>query len=80
MITASLTLGLIVALALDASTQPTGGKRGRRGKYDRRADIGLKVGEIAPDFTLKSPDGKTETKLDTLRKEKPVVLFFGSYT
>jgi hypothetical protein len=36
--------------------------------------------ETAPDFTLKSPDGKTEVKLSKLIGKKPVVLVFGSYT
>lgn len=76
----TLTVALLATLAIDASAQPTGKKRGRRGNYERRADIGLKVGQIAPDFTLMSPDGETETRLDSLWKEKPVVLFFGSYT
>lgn len=79
-LTITLTLALLATLAIDASAQPTDKKRGRRGNYERRADIGLKAGQIAPDFTLMSPDGKTETRLDSLWKEKPVVLFFGSYT
>lgn len=79
-ITTLLALALVATLALDASTQPTGGSRGMRGKYERRADIGLKVGQPAPDFTLRSPDGETETNLEALRKDKPVILLFGSYT
>ena len=63
-----------------------GGQRGPRGQGGRRGrrnvDNGssLVVGEVAPDFALKSLDGKSETKLSDFRGKKPVVLFFGSYT
>jgi len=47
----------------------------------RRANDGApNVGEIAPTFILKSLDGKSETDLESFRGQKPVVLFFGSYT
>ena len=65
---------------------PRGGQRGQRGQGGRRGgrnvDNGssLVVGEVAPDFALKSLDGKSETKLSDFRGKKPVVLFFGSYT
>jgi cytochrome oxidase Cu insertion factor (SCO1/SenC/PrrC family) len=39
----------------------------------------LKVGDPAPDFTLKDVDGKRSVRLAGL-KGKPVVLFFGSCT
>lgn len=38
------------------------------------------VGEMAPTFILKSLDGNSETDLQSFRGQKPVVLFFGSYT
>ena len=62
---------------------PRGGQRGQGGRRGRRnVDNGssLVVGEVAPDFALKSLDGKSETKLSDFRGKKPVVLFFGSYT
>jgi hypothetical protein len=37
-------------------------------------------GDMAPDFSLESPDHKTTFRLSSLRGEKPVVLVFGSYT
>jgi hypothetical protein len=40
----------------------------------------LQVGDAAPDFTLKTPDGATEVHLAAFRGQKPVVLVFGSYT
>src|SRR5687767_2926415 len=40
----------------------------------------LRQGDVAPDFTLHSPDGKQTAKLSDLRGKKPVVLIFGSYT
>lgn len=55
--------------------------RGRRGgRAGRAADNAPKVGAVAPDFTLKSLDGKSETTLSSFKGDKPVVLFFGSYT
>lgn len=38
------------------------------------------VGEPAPDFTLKSLDGKTTTTRSKLSPGKPQVIIFGSYT
>ena len=52
----------------------------------RAGDIGSltegpNVGEPAPDFTLKTPDGETPLRLhEHLRRSKPVVLAFGSFT
>jgi thiol-disulfide isomerase/thioredoxin len=40
----------------------------------------LRKGDPAPDFTLRSPDGKSSFHLADLRGVKPVVLIFGSYT
>ena len=47
----------------------------------KRADRGLVAGDRAPTFVLKSlDDGTKRVKLASFRKDKPVVLFFGSYT
>ncbi len=40
----------------------------------------LRKGDQAPDFALRSPDGKNSFRLAELRGVKPVVLIFGSYT
>ena len=40
----------------------------------------LKVGDAAPDFALKTPDGANVVRLSTFRGQKPVVLIFGSHT
>lgn len=41
---------------------------------------GAKVGEPAPNFTLKSPDGKQTVELGRLVGSRPVVLVFGNFT
>ena len=46
----------------------------------QKADNAPKVGEMAPTFKLMSLDGKKETDLAGFKDNKPVVLFFGSYT
>lgn len=40
----------------------------------------VRVGDMAPDFSLESPDHRSSFRLSSLRGEKPVVLVFGSYT
>jgi peroxiredoxin len=37
-------------------------------------------GEAAPDFILRTPDGKTKVKLSAYRGKQPVVLIFGNFT
>lgn len=41
---------------------------------------GPKVGDRAPDFILKSPDGKDRVTLSKLTGQKPTVLCFGNFT
>ncbi|MCA1563142.1 MAG: hypothetical protein LC753_09830 [Acidobacteria bacterium] len=40
----------------------------------------LKVGDVAPDFALRTTDGKSRVQLSSFRGRQPVVLVFGSYT
>jgi len=40
----------------------------------------VRVGDMAPDFSLESPNHKSSFRLSSLRGERPVVLVFGSYT
>ena len=51
----------------------------RKGRSQRPPDK-LKVGDVAPDFTLKSLDGPEQVTLSDFRGKRPVVLIFGSYT
>ncbi len=39
-----------------------------------------KVGDLAPDFELKDPEGVTQVRLSDFRGQRPVALVFGSYT
>jgi cytochrome oxidase Cu insertion factor (SCO1/SenC/PrrC family) len=59
---------LLAALAMTVWAQPA-----------RPRDGNLKVGDAAPDFTVKDVEGKKTVKLSELRG-KPVVLIFGSCT
>lgn len=70
-IAAFLLISSVVASSADA--QPP------RGRPFRGSD-NLKVGDAAPDFTLKSLDGKKKVALSDYRGKKPVALIFGSYT
>jgi hypothetical protein len=40
----------------------------------------VEVGDLAPDFSLESPDHKNLVQLSSFRGLMPVVLVFGSYT
>jgi hypothetical protein len=40
----------------------------------------LKVGDLAPDFSLQTLDKKSRVQLSSFRGQRPVVLVFGSYT
>ena len=40
----------------------------------------LKVGDVAPDLSLKTVDCAAEVRLSSFRRQKPVVLIFGSHT
>ncbi|HVL38556.1 MAG TPA: hypothetical protein VM328_04105 [Fimbriimonadaceae bacterium] len=40
----------------------------------------LQVGDAAPDFTLKSVDGKSSFTLSSNFGKRPTLLIFGSYT
>ncbi len=76
---------LILALGsaeLLAQEDEDGSRRRRQGMRERmmRDDNAPKVGDVAPVFTLKSLDGKSETDLASFKGKKPVLLFFGSYT
>lgn len=61
------------------------GQRGRqgRGRNQDRLQLqpgDLRPGQMAPTFELMSLDGASQYSLKDFRGEKPVVLFFGSYT
>ena len=76
----SLTLWFVITMtAAEISAQQ---KRVRPHQLRNRPERteAPKIGENAPTFKLKSLDGKNETELASFRGEKPVVLFFGSYT
>lgn len=68
---------LAVALLLLGTAWNTQGQPDK--KKDRRRDVDLKEGSVAPDFTVQDVDAKKVVRLSEL-KGKPVVLIFGSCT
>lgn len=60
----------------DAAAQSNRGVRPGQGRMPDR----LQEGDPAPDFKLRSLDGKVMIELSSLRGKKPVALVFGSYT
>jgi hypothetical protein len=76
--------GLAVSLALaslssGAWAQEKPAARSRQAG-DLREQGTLKAGDKAPDFSLKTLDGKQTVKLSGFQGKKPVALVFGSYT
>lgn len=73
-----------ILLAQDAKDEPSQRPGRLRPQTRREGDLRipdkLKVGDAAPDFELKSLDGKLTFKLSEFRNKQPVVLIFGSYT
>ncbi len=70
--------------AAAADRRGAGGGRGPGGRNrPERPGTGkaaLKAGDPAPDFTLKTLDGKTSVTLSSFKDKKAVALIFGSYT
>ncbi|HEY6168697.1 MAG TPA: hypothetical protein VI454_11700 [Verrucomicrobiae bacterium] len=74
-----LALAAVGLLALFAAAQ-TERQRPGRGADDMPRQGSLRVGEFAPDFTLKMKEGNRDVKLSSFKGRRPVVLVFGSYT
>ena len=70
----------VIFLAPDCLAQGDRERKRKKRRGMRSDKNALKVGEIAPNFKLKSLDGKSETELSEFKGKKPVVLIFGSYT
>ena len=82
MLVPSLLLALAGGQAFAQEDDDGKRRRRRQGMRERmmRDDNAPKVGDVAPVFTIKSLDGKSETDLASFKGKKPVLLFFGSYT
>ena len=73
------------ANAADENAKAESKKSEKAAKKDDKKPRGrestqLKAGDMAPDFELKTLDGKQTVKLSSFRGKKPVALIFGSYT
>ena len=82
MLLPSLLLAMAGGQAIAQEDDDSARRQRRQGMRERmmRDDNAPKVGDVAPVFTLKSLDGKSETDLASFKGKKPVLLFFGSYT
>jgi hypothetical protein len=78
-----------IALATAAAQPPSQAGKHRKAEdgeiitppaRGERIEDHLKVGDLAPDFTLADPQGKAQVKLSSFRGRQPVVLVFGSFT
>ena len=80
-----LVSSVATARAADEKQKAGANKPDRAAKTDRRnspqrGSSQLKAGDLAPDFELKTLDGRQTVKLSSFRGQKPVALIFGSYT
>lgn len=77
-------LGALAASALAQDQTPprlpTSERMGQMRERSTGADMAPKVGQLAPTFNLSSLDGKVTFDLTSNRDQRPVILFFGSYT
>lgn len=73
-----LLLWVVAALMVGADSHAQQREAGKR-HGDLRVRDTLRIGDLAPDFKLKTSDGKAEVQLSKIG-DKPVVLAFGSYT
>ena len=63
-----------------AGSGRSSGRGGRGGGGGRTRGPAPTAGKVAPDFTLKTLDGKAKHTLSSFKGKKPVALIFGSYT
>jgi len=79
-----MTIGLAIGAVLCAPTvfaQPgVRAKKSDKASEKSARPTPLITGETAPPFVLKSLDGKSETDTSSFRGQRPIILFFGSYT
>ncbi len=82
--------GVTVARAPEI-VDPLVGADGFAGQTVRDREMGMnliqargknvpRVGQVAPDFALRTADGKQTIRLSSFKGQKPVVLIFGSHT
>ena len=74
-----LSAAIVLSLsAIESSAQQR--NQGREKARRLMSGVNLKVGQMAPDFALKTKEQDKTVTLSSFRGKKPVVLVFGSYT
>jgi hypothetical protein len=71
---------LASAVCLSLTSLWAQGPSGKKAADRKRGEDRVRENDVAPDFELKTTDGKTLVKLSDFRGKKPVALVFGSYT
>lgn len=69
---------LVMSICVGCASTPSGGPR--RDAQTGSKPRALKITEPAPMFKLASLDGNRKVDLASYRGDKPILLFFGSYT
>ena len=70
---------ILLVVTFLAATSGFAQRPGRQ-RGDLRMPDTSRVGDVAPDFKLKTKDGSREITLSSFKGKRPVVLVFGSYT
>jgi len=77
--------GVLTALDFGSSGKAAGRRSRSNKRHERRLSrareaMAPKVGAVAPNFTLRTTDGKQKHRLSSFKGKRPVALIFGSYT
>lgn len=75
-----LFVGAVALLLLGCASTDNKAATGDKHPGGMRIPDKLFVGDLAPDFALKTLEGARPVRLTDFRGKRPVVLVFGSYT
>ena len=73
-------ISVLFACALPVVGQPYASEQTAKIRTNWRVADKLRVGDVAPDFKLKTKDFTRDVELSSFRGKRPVILIFGSYS